>query len=186
MPEPVDDAALRRLLDAVVRREAVVDRSRVRWLRRSAEEEATFAGIVAGLMESAADVFVTTRTGFTCRGRIAALGPDVVVVTGASAGLPVVVLRADAITSVRSTSRGPRTAAGPQPDVRDLMFAEVLAGLAADRCDVVAHVDGEERGLPGQLVSAGTDVMTLRLPRPDAHHVHVAMMACVAVACRAV
>lgn len=185
MPEPLDDAALRRLLDAVVRREAVIDRSRSRWLRQSAEEEATLAAIVAGLMESAADVLVTTRTGFACRGRIAALGPDVVVVTSVSPVLPVVVMRADAITSVRSTSRGPRAAAGPHGNVRDLMFAEVLAGLAADRCDVVVHVDGEDGGLGGQLLSAGTNVMTVRLPGPDATYVHVAMTACDAVACRA-
>ncbi|MDP9388949.1 MAG: hypothetical protein M3Q48_13805, partial [Actinomycetota bacterium] len=51
-------------------------RSRERWLRQQAEEDARFAGVVLDLAESATAVVVRTTSGRTRQGRIAAVARD--------------------------------------------------------------------------------------------------------------
>src|SRR3546814_9710109 len=58
--------------------QAAQGRARERWLRTIAEEEATFAGVLADLAERASGVALSTTAGRRHRGSIGGLGADFV------------------------------------------------------------------------------------------------------------
>src|SRR5438067_13661722 len=100
-------------------------RSRERWLRQQAEEEAALVGTLVDLAEQAEPVTVRTTSGRRLQGTIAAVAADFVVVRNLGGGdtwVPV-----DAVAFVRP-QRGRRlaAAAGNRPPPLDVRLAEVL------------------------------------------------------------
>jgi hypothetical protein len=135
------------------------------WLRRQAEEEARFTGLVLDLAEQGATVTVQTTAGRRHHGTVVAVADDFLVL---DAHRPVL-LAYRAIAVVRSTA----AVAGPSrvaPLGTRLVHA--LAGIAADRPRVLLVVDGSEP-LHGELRSVGHDILALRLDGPDGAVLHV-------------
>ena len=141
--------------------EAVQSRMRERWLRRQAEEDARFAGLLLDLSEGGAGVAVRTTAGRSLHGDIAAVARDFCVVRHAGMAT---FLAFSAIASVRpepgyrageaSSERAAPVSAG---------LGEVLAGLVGERPRVRVVVDGGGDALAGELRSVGADVVTLGL-----------------------
>lgn len=161
--EPFDD--FERWAAEVRATEAVDARVRQRWLETQAAESADFAGVVAALAEDGVEAVVTTTTGRRHAGRVAVVGVDFVVVRRSDQRSTIVALWA--VASVTPTARarpvgvtaaGAEQAAGALPVTTRLV--DVLAQAAADRPRLVLFA-GEAR-MPGELLGAGTDVVTLR------------------------
>ena len=151
--------------------EAARSRMRERWLRRQAEEDARFAGVVLDLSEGGAAVAVRTTTGRTLHGRVAAVAHDFCVVR--HAGLATFLTFA-AIASIRPE---PGYRAGEAASERaapvDAGLADVLGGLAGERPRVRIVVDSDGNALAGELRSVGADVVTLRLDGDQGGPVYV-------------
>jgi hypothetical protein len=154
-------------------RDAADARVRERWLRRSAEEEAEFAGLLLDLAERGVTAVVTTSSGRRHPGRVAAVGADFVAVRTDGSRTTLVAL--NAVASVRVNGLGPATGSrgerpgarpGPQPlqpgEGRSVAvsMADVLAHAAGRRPRVHVHCDAAT--VAGDLQSVGTDVVTLR------------------------
>lgn len=139
-------------------RAAAEQRSRERWLRRQATEDATLTGVLTDLAERGASVVLATRSGRRHRGRIHALGVDFCALEG-EAGRGQLV-RLDAITTVR-TLPSERVVTGDRTVELSLRLADVLLGLAADRPSVLIGTDTDETAR-GELRAVGTDVVTIR------------------------
>lgn len=139
--------------------EAARRRSRERWLLQQAEEEGTFAGVLADLAERGTQVVVQTRSGGRHVGIVGAVGADFVAVRGARGADALV--RVDVIAAVR-TQPGERSTAGDRLLDARLTLAEVLARLAGERERVTLVLDGAD-AVAGTLRSVGADVVTLRL-----------------------
>ena len=142
--------------------DAVRERSRERWLRQQALEDATLAGILTDLAERRSEVVVTTRTRQVA-GRLLGVANDflvledreragVLVATGHLAGISP--LAGDARFSDPSGDRSPPLS---------LNLLDALVMLAADRSPVrLGLTDGEV--VLGDLMAVGRDVVTLRGP----------------------
>jgi hypothetical protein len=141
--------------------EAARRRSRERWLLQQAEEEGSFAGVLADLAERGAHVSVQVRSGRAHVGNIGVVGADFVSMRG-PAGLDVLV-RLDQVVSVR-TAPGEPVTLGDRRVNAQLALSEVLVRLAGERERVTLGLDGGSR-LSGTLRSAGDDVLAVR---PDA------------------
>ncbi len=151
-------------------RDAADARARERWLRRSAEEEAEFAGVLLDLAERDVIAVITTSSGRRHPGRVAALGADFVAVRTDWNRTTLVAL--GAVASVQVNGLGPATAGRDrQPQLRSgtqpgegrsvaVSMADVLAHAAGRRPRVHVHCDAAT--LAGELRSVGTDVVTLR------------------------
>jgi hypothetical protein len=138
--------------------EAARARSRERWLRQAAEEEATLAGVLADLGERGVVVAVRTRAGRAHQGTVAAIGADFVALRTATGE---VLLSFDGLGVVRTAPGAPPTA-GDRVVHAELRLVQVLAGLAAERERVlVVTVDGGD-AVSGRLWSVGTDVAAVR------------------------
>lgn len=136
---------------------AAAGRARERWLRQQATEEALFAGVLLDLAERASVVVVQGVGGRTHRGRVRAVGEDFVALRTERSD---VILPYDAIASVRPQGAPPQGA--DRARALDLGLAEAAAALVADRPRVLIVVrDGT--GLAGDLLSAGRDVLVLRV-----------------------
>ena len=140
----VDDAAQRRV--------------RERWMQIQAEEEASFAGTLLDLAERHRPVTLDVGDQ-RLRGAIAGIGADFVVLR-TDRGQHVIV-RTDAIDAVRGEPggvdvRGDRSAA------LDVTLAGVIGPIGADRPDVLVRTRSGVI-VRGQLRSAGTDVLRLRV-----------------------
>lgn len=140
--------------------EAARVRSRERWLHRQAEEEGTFAGVLADLLEAGTPVLVHTRSGGRYAGSVRAVGRDFVAL-GPDAGQgrdALIALRSVASVRTRPGSPGvigDRRAAGT------MRLAEVVAGLAGEREPVrLVTVDGE--AVVGTVRSVGQDLVAVR------------------------
>lgn len=155
--------------------EAAESRMRERWLRRQAEEDARFAGVLLDLSEGDAAVAVRTTTGRTLHGRLAAVARDFCVVR--HAGLATFLAFA-AIASVRPE---PGHRAGEAASQRaapvSAGLGEALAGLAGERPRVRIAVEGGSDALAGELRSVGADVVTLRLDGLQGGSVYVPLAA---------
>jgi hypothetical protein len=143
-------------------RDAADARVRERWLRRSAEEEADFAGLLLDLAERRVAAVITTSSGRRHPGRVAAVGADFVAVRTEGDRTTLVALAA--VAAVRVTGLGPAT--GGRAQARDegrsltVSVADVLAHAAGRRPRLHVHCDAAT--VTGELRSVGTDVVTLR------------------------
>ena len=149
---------------------AAAERARQRWLERQAAEESTLTGVLIDLAERARPVAVRTMAGHTARGLVVALGADFAVVREDRLGDVVIPL--SAVVTVRP-GPGDRPAVGDRPTTLEIMLAEALVELAADRPAVLVAVAGEE--IRGELRSAGIDVIALALDTARRDVVNVAI-----------
>jgi hypothetical protein len=147
--------------------DAATARSRQRWLRQAAEEDATFAGVLLDLAERRMPVVVTGRAGRRHRCTVAGVGADFVLVRvdGADA-----LLAFTGIAAVRPESAGPAAAGDRAVDI-DVTLAEALAVVAEDRPRVLVVTMAD--GFAGELRAVGRDVATLRLDGTDRATVYV-------------
>jgi hypothetical protein len=155
--------------------EAADARSRERWLRHQAAEEATLPGIALDLAERADAVVLKTTAGRAHRGRLVAVARDVWVLRSDSsdgtAG-PVgmagsTFVATDSIATLRTQPGGSGKptpeAAGARPVPLASSMAEMLTDLAVEQPRVRVVVEGEPEAMVGQLRSVGVDVATLRV-----------------------
>ena len=167
-----DDHGVERLLGDLGRwaadaraSEAARARTRERWLRRQASEEATLPGVALDLAERGDPVVLTTTSGRAHRGRLVAVARDVWVLRSDATGVTFVAT--DAIASLRaqpgSGSRPAPEAAGARPAPLVATMAEMLADLAAEHPRVMVVIRGVPEAMVGQLRSVGADVATLRV-----------------------
>ena len=151
-------------------------RMQERALRRAAEQEATFVGVLVDLAESGEEVVVALASGRSHRGPLVAVGRDFVALRDAH-NQPVF-LALSAVTDVRllpGARPGDTTGAAPVED-RSTMAA-VLAGLAGEGRRVRVGTWGDVLGVAGELRSVGTDVVTLRLDTRPATTVYLRLEA---------
>jgi hypothetical protein len=141
--------------------EAAKARTRERWLRQQAEEDARFAGLALDLAERGDHVAVRSVSGRMYVGVLAAVGRDFLVVRTQS-GSRAAFVTFDAVATIRPE---PGSTAPPANSERDASlaasFVDVLAGLAADRPRVQVMAGGDP--LAGELRAVGHDVASLRL-----------------------
>lgn len=137
--------------------DAALQRSRERWLREVADQEATLSGVLTDLAERRAGVTIDAG-GRRHHGLIAAIGVDFVALQVASG--PDVLLAISAIGVVR-TAPAVAAAVGDRMVVTELRLADVLGELAADR-ERVRLVTSAGHAEAGVLRSVGHDVVVLR------------------------
>ncbi len=147
-------------------------RARQKWLERQAAEEATVMGVLADLAERGTALMVSTTSGHRSRGRAVAIGADFVIIREERLGDVVVPVRR--LATVRAAP-GHDSPTGDRPLGFEVMLADALTELAADRPTVVAAVGEEE--LRGELRSAGFDIAAIELDGPRRELVNVAMAA---------
>jgi hypothetical protein len=160
--------------------EAARVRTRERWLRQAAEEDATIAGVLADLGERRETVALRTRAGRAHQGSVRVVGSDFVALRTGTGD----VLLAMAAVGVVRTAPGVAPAAGDRAMLADLSLGEVLAGLAADRERIlVVTLDGAD-AVAGTLRSVGADVVVLRTEgdRPVTAYVRLATIGEVSLA----
>jgi hypothetical protein len=137
---------------------AAGQRSRERWLRTAAEQDATFGGVLLDLAERRRSVAVQTVAGRRHHGAIEAIGADFVALRKPSGGDLLIALRA--ITVLRA---GPTdVATGERVVTTELRLVEALGELAADRVRVLLVAQSSDDAVSGELRSVGIDVATLR------------------------
>ena len=147
---------LRQLLDD----ERANDGARARrdrfWLARIDEEAMTLPGLLIALAETGSPAKLALLGGRTHRGRVTAVGVDLVALddtNGANIVLPLA-----RVVSVRTTDRQ-LIAVDREPS--SATFRDQLLALTEQRVDVRLGLDGgiDERGT---LVACGTDLVALR------------------------
>jgi hypothetical protein len=157
--------------------EASQSRARAAWLRRQAEEEATFVGVLVDLAERERAVLVETAAGRRHHGVLRVIGEDfcgVRTVQGTDA-----LIRYDAITAIRPAP-GEEGPSGDRLVAPVVTFSQALAALA----DVGVRVQVvPTQGAPtaGELRSVGVDVAVLRLDDRSRAYVRLASVAEVSV-----
>jgi hypothetical protein len=152
-------AALTRFVGESAVDQAARSRSRSRWQRQLAVEEATWLGLLGDLAETHAPAVVDTTIGRRLRGVIATVGSDFVTITTAAGGL--VVLAAAAIASVQLAPGQPgaigRAATANLPTLHGL-----LTELAADRPTLTWYLS-DDASISGQLLGVGRGFVQLRI-----------------------
>lgn len=173
----MDGDRLDGLLADAIAAEAARERTRQRWLREAAEDEATLVGTLVLLAETRERVALHVAAGRVHRGVLSAVGRDFVVVRDESERPTLVALAA--LTSVRSaSSRSIRTdVAGAQPAPVEASLRAVLNGVADERPMVQVGVRGEAPLVLGTLRSVGVDVMSVQLTGAEAAVVVVPLTA---------
>ncbi len=139
--------------------DAAAQRSRERWLRSVAEQEATFAGVLLDLAERSAAVAVTTTAGRRIVGALEAIGADFVALRVAPGHEVLVALGA---ISVIRTAPSVEATVGDRVVTAELTLADALAGLAAERERVLIVGPAGADSVAGTLRSVGRDVVVLR------------------------
>lgn len=142
--------------------DAARSRTRERWLRRQAQEDARFAGVVLDLAEARAPVAVRTTSGRTLHGRMEAVARDFCVLRHDTGGATLLAFNAIATVRPQSGYRAGDAASERAAPV-DAALPDVLARLAGERPRVRVVVDGGGEALAGELRSVGADVATMRL-----------------------
>ncbi|MGH9273902.1 MAG: hypothetical protein ACRDZU_04570 [Acidimicrobiales bacterium] len=137
--------------------EAALQRSRERWLRDAAEQEATLGGVLIDLAERHAGVTIFVD-GRRHHGVIVAIGVDFVALC-ATAGSDVL-LAIRAVDVVR-TAPAVEAAVGDRVVSTELRLADVLVELAADR-ERVRLVTSAGETVTGVLRNVGQDVVVVR------------------------
>jgi hypothetical protein len=152
-PDPFAD-----LVDRARADEARRTRSRQRWLRQQAEEDAGLVGTLVDLAEAGLAVTVQTTSGRTHHGVLAAVATDFVVLGG-------VVVPTAAIALLRAAA----TPTGDRPPPVELGLRELLAGASGHRPRVRVGVAGTDQPLVGELRAVGVDVVTIALDGERRH-----------------
>lgn len=137
--------------------EAARARTRQRWLRIQAEEEASTLGALLDLGERQHPVALDVG-GHRVRGALAGIGADFVALRS-DLGQHVLV-RTDAIDVIRAEP-GDRGVVGDRAVLVEVTLAAVVGPLAAERPEVLVRTRSGQ-GVRGELRSAGTDVVRLR------------------------
>ncbi len=137
---------------------AAEQRSRERWLRSAAEQDATFGGVLADLAERGESVTVQMETGRRHHGVIGVTGIDFFALR-TMAGRELLMARR-AVSGLRANPR--EVSIGARPVTTDLRLADVLSQLAADRARAVIVTSGAEGITAGELRGVGIDVATVR------------------------
>ncbi|MHB8669362.1 MAG: hypothetical protein ACYDAD_02190 [Acidimicrobiales bacterium] len=157
-------------------RHAANARSRERWLRQEAEEEATFASALADLAERRESVTIVLVHGRSRTGRILGVGQDFLVLRVGETHGPartvlcalgaVGLLRRDA-SGEHHPSRWAPAPAGERARPPRPRLVSVLSEAVAERCDIEVGVIGGEV-VSGELRAVGTDVLTVLATSPEA------------------
>lgn len=137
--------------------EAARQRTRQRWLRVQAEEEASVLGTLVDLAERARPVVLDVGQQ-RIRGAVVGIGADFLAVRS-DRGQDVLV-RTAAVEVVRAEP-GERAVVGDRAVLVEVGLAAVVGPLAAERPDVVVRTRSGQV-VRGELRSAGTDVVRLR------------------------
>jgi len=161
----VTDHDLRNFTDEVRRADAVASRRREMWLRRQAEDEGTFHGLLVDLAERQGTLAFHTPAGRVVRGRPVTLGADFIAISGAPDGTALVPLP---MVQAVSPEPGATTSVGDRPETTSATFASTLADLAADRPPVTVHTTAAVR-VAGRLWSTGRDFGVVRAPAGDTY-----------------
>jgi len=145
-------------------RDAVDARQRERWLRRQAEDEAAFAGLLLDLAERQVTVVATTTGGHRHIGRVEAVGADFAAMTGPQGRITLLAVAAVATVS-RTRAGDPRSPEGiarrspDTPPAVMVTMADVI-GHAVERRPRVRLFAGVT-GVGGELRALGADVVTV-------------------------
>ena len=155
--------------------EAADARSREAFLRRSAAEEGSFAGVLVDLAERGVPLLVAGAGGRRQRGILAAVGADFVVVRTPEGRE--VLLAHRGIASV-TPEPGAAEVAGDRAVTLPIGLPEALAVLAEERprvllVTVAGTGEGAEGGVAGELRAVGRDVVSIRLEGPDRRTAYV-------------
>ncbi len=142
--------------------EAARSRTRERWLRQQATEDARFAGVALDLAERQVAVAVVTTTARTLHGHIVAVAGDFMVLRHEGGTSTFLALAAAATIRPQGGYRG-ADAASERTGRADTVLVDVVTALAADRPRVRVVVEGGGEALAGELRAASGDVATLRL-----------------------
>ncbi len=140
--------------------EAAAARSRQRWLRAQAQEEANMAGLMASLGEQDHPLTLATSDGRSHTGRLLSHGRDFYAVEGSSTGrITLIASRALAVIRPHPSGMIPSERRAKPLAVS---LDQVLGSLAGERRRI-SVVAGVSQHLAGELRSVGDDVMTLLL-----------------------
>jgi hypothetical protein len=137
--------------------EAARQRTRQRWLRIQAEEEASVLGALVDLAERGRSVVLDVGDD-RIRGAVVGIGADFLAVRS-DRGQDVLV-RTEAIEVVRAEP-GAHAVVGDRATLVEVTLAAVVGPLAAERTEVVVRTRSGQV-VRGELRSAGTDVVRLR------------------------
>lgn len=137
--------------------EAARQRTRQRWLRIQAEEEASVLGALVDLAERGRSVVLDVGDN-RIRGAVVGIGADFLAVRS-DRGQDVLV-RTEAIEVVRAEP-GAHAVVGDRATLVEVTLAAVVGPLAAERTEVVVRTRSGQV-VRGELRSAGTDVVRLR------------------------
>lgn len=137
--------------------EAARQRSRQRWLRVQAEEEASLVGALVDLAERGRPVALDVGS-HRLRGRVVGIGGDFLALRS-DRGQDVLV-RTAAVEVVRADP-GERAVVGDRAALLAVSLDAVVGPLAAERPDVLVRTRSGTV-VRGELRSAGTDVLRLR------------------------
>lgn len=154
--------------------EAAAARSRERWLRQAAGEEASFAGVLIDLAERGSPVVAAGVGGRRHRGVVVAVGSDFVALR-----TPVgrdVLLAVAAIGALRPEG-GADASAGDRVVRVELDLAGALATLVPDRPRLFVVPRSGDDGVAGTLRAVGRDVVVLRTDAAPAATVYVPVAA---------
>ena len=146
--------------------EAAAARTRQRWLRQQAAEQADFASLLVEWRERGSPVAVTTAVG-RCyhQARITAVGRDCVALATAQGR---VLLSSRAVVAVQPHDETEVTLAIDMRSTSDDSMDELVQRAAHDRELVTIHVDGAPEPFVGELQACGRDVVVIRLERTGA------------------
>jgi hypothetical protein len=139
--------------------QAAMERSRERWLREVADQEATLAGTLLDLGERGVGVTVRTRAGRAHHGTVEVVGSGFVAVRLRSGAVTLV--RMEAISVVR-TAPAEELTLGDRGVRSELGFDDVLRELAADRERVLLVAGDGADVASGELRAVGLDVAVVR------------------------
>jgi hypothetical protein len=148
-------------------------RSRERWLRQQAAEEATFIGVALDLAERRAGVAIGTANGRTVRGTLSAVARDFWLIDGD--GVPTLVATPYVVSIRPLPGSDGGDATGDRTDVLGMRLVDALTAIAADRPTVRLAVVGDTEVVRGELRTVGADVLTVRPDGANRQPVYVAL-----------
>lgn len=154
------DVELALLLSSQRRVEAAQQRSRQRWLRQQALEEAQLSGVLLGLAEQHVEICLRTSAGTSHAGAVAFVGADFVRL--ATTGGAVLVSTASIAVVVPDAAVRALPAGDARPAPRCTTLHQALTDEAAAHPDVVITV-APGASISGRLVAAGRDVATVEV-----------------------
>ena len=139
--------------------EAARARTRERWLRQQATEEATFTGLLVDLAERRAAIVLRTTSGSAHHGVVTAVGADFVALRAPDGATRLVTLRV--VTAVEGADGMTlRELSGSRAEPADARLVDVLAQVAADRRRVLLVAESET--FAGEVDAVGADVVRVR------------------------